>query len=162
MHDFWMSFAKWAQASPWGTGVRTSLYVYPLVQATHFSGLSLWVGTNVALDLRLMGFGKKHCTPAELRDRLFVWNWIGFGVAILGGFLLFSSTAMRYIVNPSFQIKLGILVPTALLWHIFVQRKARTWGETDTSAGVRLAGFLELLLWLSVVSAAVLIPTFEN
>ena len=161
MQNFWMAVSQWLQLSSWGTGVRTSLYMYPFVQATHFTGLSLWVGTNVALDLRLLGFGKRHCTSSDLCDRLFVLNWIGFSVAILGGFLLFSATAIRYIVNPAVQIKLGILIPAALVLHIVIQRRTRVWGQTeDTPVIAKIAGLLELLLWLSVVTAAVLIPSY--
>jgi hypothetical protein len=156
-----MTFSQWAQASPWGRGVRESLYVYPLVQAIHFSGLSLWVSTNVALDLRLLGFGKKYGTAAKLCEELFVWNWIGFGIAIVGGFLLFSSLATGYIVNPAFQVKLGKLIPAALVLHIVIQRKTPQWGQTmDTPQVAKLAGLLELLLWLSVVTAAVLISQY--
>jgi hypothetical protein len=54
-----------------------------------------------------------------------------------------------------------MLIPTALIVHIFNQQKVRTWGQTPETPGIaKLAGLVELLLWLSVVSAAVLIPYF--
>jgi len=47
------------------------------------------------------------------------------------------------------------------VWHIIIQRKARTWGRTENSPAVaKLAAAVELLLWLSVVTAAVLIPNY--
>jgi hypothetical protein len=50
-------------------------------------------------------------------------------------------------------------VPLALIWHIVVQQKTRTWGQTsDTPTAAKLAGLVELLLWISVVTAAVEIP----
>jgi hypothetical protein len=161
MYSLLVVFCKWLESTWWGTGVRTTLWGYPFIQLIHFSGLSLWLGTNVAVDLRLLGLGKKHQTAAELSDALFVWNWIGFGTVVLGGFLLFSSIATTYLVNPAFEVKLGILVPVALAWHIVVQRKTRAWGRTaDTPLVAKLAGLAELLLWLSVVTAAVEIPNF--
>jgi hypothetical protein len=133
--------------------------VYPFIQLTHFSGLSLWLGTNIAVDLSLLGVGKKRQTSAQLSDALFAWNWIGFCVVVLGGFLLFSATATTYLVNPAFEVKLGMLVPLALIWHIVVQQKTRIWGQTsDTPTAAKLAGLIELLLWISVVTAAVEIP----
>jgi hypothetical protein len=161
MHDFLMTISKWLESTWWGASARTTLWGYPFVQLTHFGGLSLWLGTNIALDLRLLGVGRKQQTAGQLSDALFAWNWTGFGIAVLGGFVLFSASATTYVQNPAFQVKLGMLVPTALIWHIIVQRKARDWGKTDeTSIGGKLAGLAELLLWICVVTAAVEIPNY--
>ena len=159
MHDALVSFGKWLEATPWGTFARTTLWGYPFVQLTHFSGLSLWLGTNIAVDLRLLGMGKKRETAMQLSDSLLAWNWTGFAIAVLGGFVLFSATATTYLANPAFQVKLGILVPLALIWHIVVQQKTRDWGKTaDTPAVAKLAGLVEFILWICVVTAAVEIP----
>jgi hypothetical protein len=159
MYQLLVPIAKWLESTWWGTGVRTSLWVYPFIQLIHFSGLSVWLGTNAAVDMRLLGAGKNRQTAAQLSDALFVWNWIGFCIVVLGGFLLFSATGSTYLANPAFQVKLGMLVPTALIWHILVQQKTRTWGQSsDTPMIAKLAGSIELLLWISVVTAAVEIP----
>jgi hypothetical protein len=159
MYALLMAFAKWLESTSWGTLVRTSLWAYPFTQLIHFTGLSIWIGTNLALDLRLLGVGKKRGTAAELADDLFAWNWIGFCIVILGGFLLFSSTATAFIANIAFQWKLGIFVPLAILWHIVVQQKAKTWGTTgETPAIAKFSGLAEILLWICVITAAVEIP----
>src|SRR5262245_10403077 len=130
MHDSLLAFANWLEASPWGSGVRYSLWAYPFTQLIHFTGLSIWVGTNFALDLRLMGIGRQRATAAETAQDLFAWNWVGASIVLLGGFLLFSANAAAYVQNPAFQWKLSLFVPLGLIWHIIVQRKARTWGRT--------------------------------
>jgi hypothetical protein len=156
-----LPFCRHLQLTSWATAIRVSVWMYPFIQLIHFSGLSLWLGTNVAGDLRLLGVGKRVQTPADVRDELFVWNWIGFAIAIFGGFLLFSARATMYIVNPAFRAKLFMLIPTALLWHIFVQAKTRAWGESaEAPVAGKLAGLIELLLWIGVVTAAVEIPNY--
>src|ERR1700722_9755206 len=130
MHDLLVTICKWLENTPVGTWVRETLWGYAFIQLIHFSGLSLWVGTNVMVDLRLVGLGRRSETAAELSESLFVWNWIGFCIVVLGGFLLFSAGPTAFIANPAFQVKLTILVPSALVWHIFVQRKTRTWGQS--------------------------------
>jgi hypothetical protein len=156
-----VAFGKFLENTPWGSTFRETLWGYPFIQLIHFAGLSVWLGTNVAVDLRLLGVGKKRETAAELSNSLFAWNWIGFLTTVLGGFLLFSSIATTYLVNAAFEVKLGILVPVALLWHVFVQRKTRTWGVLpDAPPVAKLAGLIEILLWMSVVMAAVLIPNY--
>jgi hypothetical protein len=161
MHDALMALGRWLETSPWGAPTRVTTWFYPYIQLIHFTGLALWLSTNVALDLRLLGVGKWQRTAAELSQDLFVWNWIGFCIVVTGGFLLFSATATTYLVNPAFEVKLGLLVPTALLWHIIVQWRSRSWGQTmELPAMARFAGLIELLLWVSVVTAAVEIPSY--
>jgi hypothetical protein len=155
------AFAAWLQNTAIAQWVSTSAWCYPFVQATHFTGLSFWVGTNVLLDLRLLGAGKKRETAAQVAENLFLWNWIGFAIAITGGFLLFSSAATDYVRNPAFQLKLGFLLPTALIIHVIVQRKARDWGQTaEVAPAGKIAGGIELLFWLAVITSAVSIPYF--
>jgi hypothetical protein len=162
MSGWLMAFAKWLEGTHWALYISGSDWVYPFVQLTHFTGLSLWIGTNLALDFRLLGLGRKRQTAAELSKSLFAWNWTGFGIAICGGFMLFAASATKYVVNPAFLIKLGILIPCALIVHIVNQNKAKVWGATaDTLRIGRYMGLLELLLWIGVVIAAVSIPTFE-
>jgi hypothetical protein len=160
--SFFMAFAKWLQGTSWAMWISGSTWVYPFVQATHFSGLSLWLGTNFSLDFRLLGVGRKRGTAAEFSRALFAWNWSGFGIAVLGGFSLFASAATKYIPNPAFELKLAILIPIGLILHIVNQQKAKTWGATqDIPAIARLLALLELLFWLGVVTAAVSIPNFD-
>ena len=154
-----VTFGNWLQNRSFALAVLTSEWAYPFVQATHFTGLSLWVGTTVATDLSLMGVGKQHQSPLQLLNALVVWNWIGFFIAVLGGFLLFSASAATYLINPAFLIKLGVLIPLALTLHIVIQQKMPKWGQgPDLPRQARIAGWVELLLWISVVTAAVAIP----
>jgi hypothetical protein len=163
MYQLLLRFCDWLQNTQWALDISGSLWAYPYVQLTHFTGLSLWVGTNLAVDLSLLGWGRKRQTPAELNDALFVWNWIGLAIAVTGGFLLFSTAATSFVVNPAFRWKLGLLVPLGIIWHIVVQQKTRTWGQTpETPLAGKLAGLFEVLIWLSVATAAVSIPFFEH
>ena len=114
----------------------------------------------MTVDFRLLGIGKNRQTPSELSDSVFAWGWIGFGIAFIGGFMLFACSAETYLRNPAFLVKLGILVPSGLIWHIVVQRKAQSWNTSSAlPKAARMAGLVELLLWVSVAAAAVLIPT---
>jgi len=158
MYAFVLGFAKWLEGTGWASVIRTT-GIYPYIQLIHFSGLTVWLGTNTVVDLRLLGIGQKHQTAAQLSEALFVWNWIGFCVVVLGGFLLFSGIGTTYLANAAFEVKLGIFVPLALIWHIVVQRKVQKWGQASEVPPIaRLSALVELLLWLCVVTAAVEIP----
>ena len=159
MHDTVLAFAKWAESTPWGLMARESIWAYPFVQLIHFTGLPIWLGTNFALDLRLLGVGGRRATAAQVAQELFAWNWIGFAIVLTGGFMLFSGIATAFVGNVAFQWKLGLFVPLALVWHIFVQRKSRDWGQTSDIPGIaKFAALTEIVLWICVITAAVEIP----
>jgi hypothetical protein len=116
----------------------------------------MWLGTSLAVDLRLMGIGARRQTAVELSNDLSTWNWIGFAVVVLGGFLLLSAEATTYATNIGFRLKLAVLTPLALIWHVAVRKNISAWTETgQTSTIGKWAGLIEFLLWISVVSASV-------
>jgi hypothetical protein len=130
--------------------------MYPVILWLHFIGLSMWLATCLSVDLRLMGVGARRQTATELSNGLFMWKWVGFGVAFVGGFLLLSAEATVYVTNTGFRLKLAVLAPLALMWHVVVQKKVRAWTETGrTSVMGKWAGALEFLLWTAVVAASV-------
>lgn len=156
MYDAVLAGCRWLENTPWGVAVRASSWMYPVVLWVHFVGLSMWLGTSLTVDLRLMGVGVRRQTAVELSNGLFAWNWIGFGVAFLGGFLLLSAEATTYVTNTGFRLKLAVLTPLALIWHVVVQKKTRAWTQTgQTSAIGKWGGSIEFFLWISVVTASV-------
>ena len=130
--------------------------MYPVVLWIHFVGLSVWLATTFTVDLRLMGVGARRQTAVELVNGLFAWKWIGFAVAFVGGFLLLSAEATTYVTNTGFHLKLAVLTPLALIWHVVIQKKTQAWSQAElTSAIGKWAGLIEFLLWISVVTASV-------
>ena len=156
MNDVVLAVCGWLENTSWAITVRESPLAYPVMQWIHFVGLSLWLGACLTVDLRLIGVGQRRQTAAELSNGLFAWKWIGFGVAFVGGFLLFSAYATMYLSNAAFFLKVAILTPLALMWHLVVQKRAGAWTEAGhTSAIGKWAGVIELVLWILVVTAAV-------
>lgn len=157
-----LDFGNWLENRQFAISIVGSSWAYPYVQALHFSGLSLFVGTNLVLDFNLVGLWKRQETPAELCSDLIVWNWIGFVIAITGGFLLFAASAATYVVNSAFLTKLSFLIPVGLILHIMIQRKVYDWSRPPELPKIaKIAGLVEMIWWLSVATAAVLIPYVE-
>lgn len=159
-----VSFCNWLQNTPYALAIAGSTWAYPFVQTTHFTGLSIWLGTSLALDFRLLGWLGRSRKPYELARSLFSWNWIGFVIAVIGGVSLFSTDAVAFSRNPAVQFKLLLFFPLALITHIVVQQKTlKSWGSSEVvPMTARIAGLTEFLLWLSVASAAANIPYFEK
>ena len=156
MYDAVLACCRWLENTPWGVTIRASSWMYPVVLWVHFVGLSIWLGTALTVDLRLMGVGARRQTAAELSNGLSAWNWIGFGIAFLGGFLLLSAEATTYVTNTGFRLKLAVLTPLAVIWHVMVRKRTGAWTQAaHTSAIGKWAGLIEFLLWISVVAASV-------
>jgi hypothetical protein len=130
--------------------------MYPVVLWVHFIGLSMWLGTSLVVDLRLMGIGTRRQTAVELSKGLCCWKWIGFGVTFVGGFLLLSAEATTYVTNTGIRLKLALLTPLALTWHLVVQKNTWSWTQKEHASAIgKWAGLIEFLLWISVVAASV-------
>jgi hypothetical protein len=156
MYDGVLASCRWLENTPWGVTVRNSSWMYPVVLWVHFIGLSIWLGTSLAVDLRLIGVGARRQTAVELSHGLCSWKWIGFGVAFVGGFLLLSAEATTYVTNTGIRLKLVVLTPLALTWHLVVQKNIPAWTQNGhTTAIGTWAGVIEFLLWISVVAASV-------
>ena len=160
MYAWFIPFGQWLESTSFGTFVRTTVWGYPYVILIHFLGLSLWAGTIAALDLRLLGLAGRRHSISDLSEQLLLWTWIGLGIAVLGGFLLFSGIAVTYLQNGAFQIKIPLVI-VGIVYHVVIQRKAQSWDQPGSPpAAARIAGLTELLLWFGVVTAAVYIPSF--
>ena len=160
MQDSLLIFGNWLQNTSVGLWVSGTTWGYPYVQLTHFLGLSLWVGTIVMVDLRLLGLvGRRH-TASQLAEQLAPLKWTGLGIAATGGLLLFSGIAETYVQNPAFLTKLPLLL-LGIAYHIVIQRKMHKWGESiGTPPLAKVAGFTELALWIGVIFAATEIPSY--
>ena len=160
MYAWLIPFGQWLESTSFATFVRTTVWGYPYVIMIHFLGLSLWAGTITALDLRLMGLAGQRHSIAELAEQLLLWTWVGFGITVLGGFLLFSGIAVTYLQNGAFQVKIPLVI-VGIVYHVIVQRKARIWDQPGPpTMAARITGLTELVLWFAVVTAAVYIPSF--
>jgi hypothetical protein len=85
MHYGLTRMCFWLQQSRLVSWLASSDYAYPFIQWSHFTGLSLWFATTLALDFRLLGTSQKIAI-SDLLDATFALNWVGLGIAVLGGF----------------------------------------------------------------------------
>jgi hypothetical protein len=142
-------FYEWLLNSPWAYFLNNHEWAFPVVQSLHFIGFALLVGTIAIVDMQLLGFGMLRQTPAKLAADLAPWTHIGIAVMLTTGFLMFSSDAVNYHLNPSFQFKMVCLM-LALLFHFTLHRRAV---HPDVSPmAAKLAGATSLLLWTAVVA----------
>jgi hypothetical protein len=135
--------------------LRTSLYVYPLVNAAHILGLATLFGAILALDLRLLGLG--GTVPVQPLAR-FLPRVAAAGLAagVLTGSLLFLVQPVDYARNPYLLAKLGFVATGAA--HAIVVHRSRGWQTVQgplgiVTPGLRLSALLSLTIWTAAVVA---------
>jgi len=145
------------EASPWGTAVRESTWLFPTIESIHVLSLVLVVGSIMVVDLRLLNLASRQRSVKELTDEVLPWTWTAFVCAAITGTLLFSSSAMRYSGIWQFEAKMCMLVLAAInmgIFHLGALRSADQWDRAHgrTPVGARVAGGVSLGIWVTVVA----------
>jgi hypothetical protein len=134
--------------------VRRSLYVYPLLNATHILALTLLVGCVVPADLRMLGlFGAVESGPfLKLMTAI---SATGLVLAVATGFLLFSVQPLEYASNPAFLTKVSLVALGTV--NAIAIRVSAAWQkatiEGAVSPGLRVAALLSLTIWIAALVA---------
>jgi hypothetical protein len=106
----------WLEAlerSALGTAMRDSNWLYPAAETVHLLGLATLVGCAVAFDLRLLGVCR-HLPARATARHLLTCARLGFAVAAISGFLLFTSDATAVAADPAFAGSSPSSLPRAL------------------------------------------------
>jgi len=144
-----VEFFRWLVNSPWSHAINSYEWVFPMVQSLHFIGFAMSIGTIALVDFRLLGLGMRGQSPAGLATDLAPWTHAGIAVMLTTGPLMFSTDAVSYHYNPSFQFKM-VCLTLALLLHFTLHRRAVREGANPIAA--KLAAAMSLLLWTGVVA----------
>jgi hypothetical protein len=145
-----------------GEAMRQSLMLYPAVETLHIMGFSILVGSIVAFDLRVLGFGRGIALEAAAKHLLRV-AWVGFLVAVPMGILLFATEATSIAENPSFQVKMALILLAGInmiAFHLGPWRRVTAWAGGMAPAAARNGAALSIALWLGVVAGGRLIAYF--
>jgi hypothetical protein len=151
-----MELLAWLEASALATWVRESgsLLAYPLVITLHTLGLSMLVGGNAVIDLRLLGVAAT--LPIAPLERLFRLMWVGFAINAISGGLLFIADATVKAVQVVFWIKLTCIVLAVI--NLLLVRKhvfhdpAQVQSGVISARGKQLAA-ASLALWAGAITA---------
>src|SRR5271166_3616081 len=101
---------QWLQDTPWGTGIRESTWVFPIIEGTHAIGIAFSVGILLIMDLRLAGVLMRREPVSQISNQLMPWSLGGFVIMFITGILLFWSQAMKAYGSIFFRIKIVLLI----------------------------------------------------
>lgn len=94
------SFSTWLRETP-------SLFGFYFVLLFHTVGLSILVGANAVVDLRILGVAS--ALPLKPFKPLFAIMWAGLGINVVTGILLLAAYPTKALTNPFFYIKMTFI-----------------------------------------------------
>ena len=146
---------EWLEALPLSEFIRTDIWGWPVALTLHVIGTALLVGLIFVIGLRFLGLFE--LIPFSSLNRLFPLIWVGFGLQVLSGFLLWITKASRYVADGAFELKVLLIVVGVVLTYQFsktMQREAVSWDKTGAIAShkTRMAAVL-MVVWAAALIA---------
>lgn len=143
------------QETPFATAIREGDTLFPWIECVHVLAITFVVGSIAAVDLRLLGIASRDRRLSRLTAEIVPLTWGAFAIAAVSGFLLFSSKAVQYAANLSFELKMLLLLLAGLnmvTFHLITYRGVSAWDAGPCIPfRARLAGALSLILWIGIV-----------
>ena len=151
-----LAFCEQIDSTAFSTGIRESVWLFPIIETVHLLGIALSAGTILFVDLRLLGLGMKRARLSDVLEQLQPWTLAAFLLMAVTGTLLFLSEAVKCYHSVFFRVKIAMLVLAALnaaLFHWKVYPGVAGWDELPRAPGrARLAGGLSLTLWIGIIA----------
>ncbi len=122
----------------------------------HVLTLSVFVGTAVMIDLRLLGRTMTHVPASQVIARLLPWSEAGFVVMVVTGTLLFYASPLARYENMFFRMKMAALVLALVNAWLFRRTAFRRVAEWDLDPvpprRVRMTGAVSLALLAIIIT----------
>jgi hypothetical protein len=130
---------------------------FPILECFHIVGFAIAIGSIALVDFRLLGFGLRRQSPADLIKETGLWVVFSLSTSIFAGLLLYSTDPDKYYLSWFFVVKMICLV-LAIVFNYTLHRKVILPG-TSQGQGVLLA-CVSLALWVSVIVGGMLVSFY--
>jgi hypothetical protein len=146
----------WLHGTPYATAIRESGVLFPWIESVHVLALTIVVGSIAVVDLRLLGVASSTRSIASLAAEVLPLTWTAFVIAVITGASLFASHATGYAANFQFRMKIFLLFLAGvnmLSFHWVMRQGTVNWNDAGiTPLRGKVAGFISLSLWISIVT----------
>ena len=148
-----LPFFEWCENTAVGNAIRSSLWLFPVIESFHLLALALLGGAVLLVDLRLLGFLLRRQPVAQLARDAQPWLVGGLVAMVTSGVLLFTSESVKCYYSSAFRTKMMFLLP-AIVFTLTVRRKVTMADETRVRPlWSKLVAMVSVTLW-SVVGAS--------
>ena len=145
-----LHFFAWCEHSAVGGAIRSSNWLFPLIEAFHLLGLAVIGGAVLVVDLRLLGIGLRRQPVAQLARDAQPWLILSLMVMVATGALMFMSEAIKCYYHPAFWVKMMSLF-LAIVFTFTVHKKVVMADEARMGPlWSRLVALVSITLWSGV------------
>src|SRR5260370_34113350 len=104
------NFLEGLEHTSWVLTIATTGCLYAAVSVTHYCTLFVLVGTIFLVDLRILGVAARSQSVTQVAETLFPWTWTALGLALLSGFLMFTTDGGDYYPDRVFRVKMTVIL----------------------------------------------------
>jgi uncharacterized membrane protein SirB2 len=138
------------EGSSFGTAIRTSQWAFAVIESLHLLALSVIGGAVLIVDLRLLGFGLRGQTVAEVAREASPWFTGSLIVMLITGFGLFISEATKCYYSTPFSVKMICLALSIVFAFTVRRRVTRAADGRVRPLYYKLVALVSLALWFGV------------
>jgi len=167
LHDFFV----WVQhglgkgsgenAMSWSEALLGSLNFWSLVEGTHLLTITLFFGTILLVDLRMLGVIFKNTPFTTISAKVLPMTVTGFILLIITGVMLFIARPADgeppiYYHNLFFRLKMLLIIfamVNLVVFHHRAEKSQAVWdNEPLPPKSVRLSAALSITIWVLVIA----------
>ena len=145
-----LSFFTWCENSSLGEAIRSSNWLFPVIESFHLLGLAVIGGAVLVVNLRLAGFGIERQPVAQLWRDTRPWLMGSLTVMLVSGLLLFTSEATKLYYHGAFWVKMTSLVLSIFFTFAVVRKVALADPRRVTPFWSRAVALISMVLWCGV------------
>lgn len=150
-----LEYLQWLESSGLAAAIRQSLWMYPALEIIHILGIVLLVGAALLFDIRLLG-SYQNLPIQDLSRYLLPWSRRGLILVIPSGFLLFITNAESLGFDPTFWLKMILLMVAGL--NALVFHKLGFQDQKDlkillkTPFHHKIQALISIVVWIAVIA----------
>jgi hypothetical protein len=161
MRALFMPLMRWWGETAIGAAIRNYSALIALTQSIHLLGLTMFAGTILFVNFRLMEVGFVRYPTSRIARELAPWTLTGLLTILTSGIFILSSETLKCYESSFFWMKMTLLL-AAILFHFLVHRRVVHSEPPLPLMRRRAVACLSLALWISVALAGKLIGIYGD
>lgn len=144
----WFPFFSWMDGTAISTYIKSTTWVFPLVETIHIMALAMLLGSLFLIDLRLLGIAVRRWSPAQIVEQVHSFiNW-SIVIILITGAILFTAEPRKLFDSAAFGPKM-ILLALAIIFQYTLYPRVRSM-QSHIPIWGRLMALVSLGLWFGV------------
>ncbi len=132
--------------------IKESGWLLPVLQSVHLCAMALLGGSELMVNLRMLGFGLFKSEPRDVVRESKPWMKFGLAGLVASGLLIFASEATKLYDSTTFRVKV-VLFLLALIFTFAVRNPVAHRAFADGDRKPKTCAAVSLALWLGVAVA---------